>query len=450
MAITPTIVLPSPAIITTGEPTQIGLNIVNSEASAVTINGIEMFDANGIFVIGEFSPAVQVRYDTYTSGSTSGPGYVGTPVTASVPDWGSGLSQSNIVYYPGNVSGSTWSIVSTSGSYGGGSGSLAAKPNWVVLPANSTGSFSVGAVSNLFTDVSGSALVNSAVGNIQVRITANNSASYITGSGTNSLYLVSKVIKGAALTPVGVPNIVTRNIFGQSPIYVAPVGQGGSVGGFNAPVQTSLVFQDDTSLDISTWDIRNDYTSSNPAAISIVRSGSYTSTSPLTTLTNSVGSIYGGQNTQITAVSGGAGAMTFLFAGNDSVTVATSSISNRLGATLTGSMTMGVRDAYPIAVDVFPALSGMVSGSTLNLTSRFLYNNGVLGGALPEGAGGFQPTYSVLQGSDLVSVNATTGVVTALVNAVGTAIIQSSVAYNNTISAGGTILGYATISTIQR
>ena len=395
MAITPSIVLPSPAIITTGVPTQIGLTIANTEASAITIAGIEMYDKNGIFVVGDFAPALPVRYDTYTAGNTSAPFPVGTPVLAQVPSWGTAdqstktalvsypagaaPTQSNLTYPVSSLTGYTWSITTTSGSYSGGSASSTGTPNWVTIPAGATATLSVGAISQLLSAESGSALANFMVGNIQARIQISGTAAPIDTTGTNSLYLVGKTIKNIEVSPISIRGVVPSNTWGRPPAFYPPLWAGGSANGFDAALQTNLVFIDDTTLDISNWDIRNNYSSTAAGTIAVVANGSYGSTTPNTAITSSNGAIVGGQNTQLLK---GAGALTFTFPNTNTFAVSNATLSNAIGAGLTGSCVVGLTDRVAIGLYVFPPLaqSRYVSGTPNQVvpSAQWIVNDGTL------------------------------------------------------------------------
>jgi hypothetical protein len=377
MAITPSIILPSPAFIQTGQAAQVGLTIANTEATSIRISGIDLLDTNGIFVAGDAIPGVPVRYDIYASGSTTGSSIpIGTPVIASVPAWGT-ATQSNIIYYPGNVSGSTWSIASNSGSYGGGSGS-AAQPNWVEIPAGSTGYFTFGVSSNLSSDLSGSALASFYVGNIQAKIQVSGSSVPLSTTGTNSLYLITGKVKGVELAPISSPSLIVKNTFARNSAYLPPVWAAGTSAGFDVATQTTLTLEDNRKIDITYWNIQNNFTSSAPSTISVVQSGAYTSTPVNSALTNSVGAIYGGQNTQL---SGGAGALTLAgLNGTAGLVIDSATISNRLAAGLTGSMTIGLTNKVPLYSYLVPVSSqynyktGIISAQTLR--TFVVFNDG--------------------------------------------------------------------------
>ena len=380
MAITPTIILPSPAIRTSGEACVIGLTIANTEAVSITVSGIELTDTTGVFTVGELSACSPDLFTQYTFGSA---------VLNPIPAWGTGdqslklypggVGAGNLVYPPGNVPVTGEVKTSTAGTYGGGSGPFATQPNFVVIPAGTTAFFTADAISNVFSDVAGSAAATFFAGSIQARISVEGIASTINTSGANTLYVVSKVIKGIQVAPLNQQYYLTRNEFGRNPLY----------SNFDVPSETALVFVDDTTLDITTWDIRNNYTASG-GNITVVNTGPYTSAMPaaISGVSNAtpsfpVGSIPPGGWKGTTFI-GGAGAMSISawpLSGSDGSTIVTV-IGNNIGGGFTSTMAMYIRNEFPIGVEIIPSGNQLIyqtvalGRNTVNLQTFIIWNDG--------------------------------------------------------------------------
>ena len=418
MAITPLIQLPNPAETVIGVPITVGLLIENSETSSVTVTGIQVYDVNGVFQVGDFGAALPARFQIVSGGS---------PVTSSVPAWGTG-TQSNITYYVGNISGSSLQTIQTSGSYGGANENFTPVSSSVIIPAGATGSFQVGLVSYNNIDF---ATENNGrqEGDIQARVSVEGYSTPIYSDLTqnNFISLDYKTIVGVKAFLAGGPSVIVGSQFKRPEQYV----------NFDLYAQAQAIFNDGT-----TWDIPLDvagqlgtWSSSAPSVASILDTGLWTSTTSSYALTNSVGSVIAGQNTRI---SGGAGAITMgAFSANPLATSYTT-ISYEVGPGITGSFVLGKRTANLVSFDVFPNVVSMVSGNIVKLQAVSTLDNGlvvVLNDDPPYAPG--QPTWA---SSDTTALPIdVSGSVTGAVNTQTTALITAS-------GAGGLFQGTAVVT----
>lgn len=404
MAITGEVVLSNTTVSGTQEVPLV-VKVYNDDAvNEVTLTGITLTTPNqSIVALGEI-PAFSTAYFQTSSG--------GTAVTSSIPKWGTGeqasktISNADLYYWVGNVSGSSLGVVNYDGN--------------LVLPANSTSSF-VAAVTPLNAPFLPEPVITAEIGAL-IQISGTTQPVVAT---TDTLNITSKPVARIACQLVGVPAVVTKNEFSRPPNY----------SNFDAIVSTTIVYTDGTEIVINPQDnfpIVNDYTSSDPSVVSVVQNGAFTSTTSSLQLTNSVGEVYGGQNTQLIA---GAGAITFTFANNDDPTLISAVISNRIGPNATGSVEINLRDVYPVAIQVQPQLVSMVSGTISQLQAFYLLNDGKIIEAVSPAP---VPTWSS-SNSTLVAV-AANGTITGSVDTQGQVLITATNASANVAGTCGVTL----------
>lgn len=178
----------------------------------------------------------------------------------------------------------------------------------------------------------------------------------VVNATTETAYITSKPVERIACQ-VNAPAVVYKTQFARPQEY----------SNFDAIVSTTIVYKDGTEilLDASnTAGIVSDFTSSDPSRVSVVQSGSFRSTTPSTTLTNSVGTIYPAQDTQLI---GGAGAVSFTFPTNFSPQIEYATISNRIGPGATGSVQIGLAEFQVLGTFISPSQLSIQSGSIVDL-----------------------------------------------------------------------------------
>lgn len=111
----------------------------------------------------------------------------------------------------------------------------------------------------------------------------------------------------------------------------------------------------------------NNYSSSNTAIATVVQKGAYSATTSSYALTNSVGSVLGGQETQLI---GGGGAVKFV-GGTGVVT-----ITNALFPGVTGSCKILVQSSNPVSLTVFPARANLTTGTNVQAQAILVYADG--------------------------------------------------------------------------
>lgn len=412
MAITTSIVLPSPAEAYSGIPIPLGVEVRNSEASAITITGIQLYDRNGVLVVGDFSQALPAKFQIISGG---------TAVTSSVPNWGAGdqstktISNSPLVYWVGNVSGSSLQTITTSGSFGGNNINFTPVSASVVIPAGATGSFQVAALTQVGFEAQPQ--LGTFVADLQAKVSVSGSAKTYDSSGANNVDCYNKIVRNVVCSLVGYPLIIDQSAFTRSLAF----------SNFDAQVNTSVYFTDNTQLVIpSSWPI-NDYTSSDPAVVSVVQNGAYSATTG-SQYSSSSGYQVNPYQTQLIA---GAGAVTFTgFPSNfDPVTINSAVISNRLAPNLTGSVTIGLREFSVVDFYIQPNLVSIMSGtlatpsrmSTIDLDAVYVLSNGQVRTADEIG---FQPTWAS-SNSTILPINVS-GTITASVNTQANVLITAT------------------------
>jgi hypothetical protein len=132
---------------------------------------------------------------------------------------------------------------------------------------------------------------------------------------TETLTILSKPVERVSLSIVGSP-IIANSVGFARPIAFSD---------FDASIQTNIVYKDGSQITLDPNLPIHDFTSSHPARVAVVQSGSFG------VATGSVG------NPQATA---GAGALTFTFPNSSTPVFAV--IENRLSPNVTGSITIGV------------------------------------------------------------------------------------------------------------
>jgi len=409
MAIIPSMVLPNPPAVSSEQSFTIGLTIENSEADAITINGIHFWDENNILTLGDFSPCLPIKFQVVSGG---------TPVTSSVPAWGT-ATQSDVVYYVGNISGSTLQTIQTSGSYGGDNKNFTPVSSSVIIPAGATGSYQVSArAPNTNRGTQNAINFGQQTANVKGRITINNEVRYYDLGNNNIFVFPTDGIIGAELemTPAPPANFV---------ISAQGFARPENFDNFDAVFSTNLILSNGEKLPLPPWlPTRNNYTSSDPSVISVVAEGAFGATTPSTTLTNSVGSIYGGQNTKLTA---GGGAATFTFpVGSQPNSINYATISNEIAAGLTASLTIGLQETALASIQVVPNFLSIQSGSIVPTKTFYTLTDGTIyqadGNQIPY------PTFVSSQ-PNAVAVNASgsiTGSVDAQANVLITATLGST------------------------
>jgi hypothetical protein len=373
MALNISITQPNPAVITPNQPYRFSFTIENGGASPVTLTGISVIDKYGLSTIGSFGPTYPADYQVVSGGS---------PVTSSIPAWGT-ATQSNTTYYVGNISGSSLQRFQTSGSYGGNNVVLnTPASSSVIIPAGATGSYVGSAVvpfTTPFTDFQADLKTL-----LQVQVFEEGVVQPTTQDAPSDLFFIPALPVAATLSLVDQPlQVITRPPYARNPIYAD----------FDVALQTSVLLSDGTNwiLPVNNSPFNN-FTSSDPSVISVVNTGPYVSTTPSTSLTNSVGSIYGGQFTQL---SGGAGACSFDWANvPDSPQGVTTTISNELAAGLTASIDITLAQYQVVGLEVVPNLLSIQSGSGGNTYDLEAYYITAQGGRFSATEVGQQPNWS--------------------------------------------------------
>lgn len=113
----------------------------------------------------------------------------------------------------------------------------------------------------------------------------------------------------------------------------------------------------------------NNYSSSNTGIATVVQKGAFTSTTSSYALTNSVGSVYGGQETQLV---GGGGAVKFV--GGTGVV----EITNAIQPGITGSVKILVQNSNPVSLSVFPPVTNLGTGTNLQMKALLTYADGTV------------------------------------------------------------------------
>lgn len=401
----------SPNLIYAQQPYRFSFTIANSDASPATITGISVIDKKGNSTIASFGPTYPADYQVVSGGS---------PVTSSIPAWGT-ATQSNTTYYVGNISGSSLQRFQTSGSYGGNNVVLnTPASSSVIIPAGATGSYVGFAVVPFTYDLTDYTTLTT---RLQVQVFQAGVVQPTKQDAAEDLFIVPAVIEGATLSLVDQPQqTITKPPYARNPIYA----------NFDAMLQTTLQLSNGVNWIVpADFSPLNNYTSSDTGLISVVNNGPYVSTKPNSTLTNSVGSIYGGQFTQL---SGGAGACTFLWQNvSDSPFGDTITISNEIGAGLTASLPITLAQYQLVGLEVVPSLLSIQSGSRVDLEAYIIAANGTRFSATEVGQ---QPNWSSsnstavpvsvsgsITGSQNVQANVT---ITAEFTAVGSGVIGSA------------------------
>ncbi len=179
--------LTAPQVAISNQPERFTLTIENAGVSAAVIDGISVIDKRDLLVVGDFSPSLPAKFQIVSGGS---------PVTSSVPAWGS-ATQSDITYYVGNVSGSSLQLITTSGSYGGdNTNSLIPVSSSVIIPAGATGSYVGSFVGTIVQDFSE---VTPIKGRLQARINVSGNVNQQIVDAGNDTFLVPTEIIGVDL-----------------------------------------------------------------------------------------------------------------------------------------------------------------------------------------------------------------------------------------------------------
>lgn len=344
----------SPNIVYAQQPYRFSFTIANSNASAVSITGISVIDKNGNSTIASFGPTYPADYQVVSGGS---------PVTSSIPAWGT-ATQSNTTYYVGNISGSSLQRFQTSGSYGGNNVVLnTPASSSVIIPAGATGSYVGFAVVPFTYDLTDYTTLTT---RLQVQVFQAGVVQPTKQDAAENLFIVPALIEGATLSLVEQPlQTITKPPYARNPIYAD----------FDVGLQTTLQLSNGINWIVpADFSPLNNYTSSDPSVISVINNGPYVSTTPNSTLTNSVGSIYGGQFTQL---SGGAGACSFDWANvPDAPQGITTTISNEIANGLTASIDITLAQYQVIGLEIVPNLLSIQSGSTADLEAYYFTANG--------------------------------------------------------------------------
>lgn len=417
MALNISITQPNPPFITPQQEFQFSFTIENDGAASVLITGIDVIDTKGLVTISSFGPAAPSKYQIADGG---------TQVTSSVPAWGT-ATQSQVEYYVGNVSGSTLQTIATSGSFSGKN-----TASWVNLPAGATGSYVGVAITNVVPDLTDISVPRA---RLQVQVFKDGVVQPQKQNAPSDLFLIPADIVSAQLSLVGEPqSVITKPPYERNPLYAD----------FDVAVQTTFLLTNGMNW-ISPPDAGplNNYTSSDPSVISVVNNGPYLSSAPSTTLTNSVGSIYGGQTTFI---SGGAGACSFTWANvPDSPTGVTTTISNEIAAGLTASLDIRLAQYEVIGLEIVPNLLSIQSASagippaTYDLEAYYFTAQGNRFSATEVGQ---QPTWSS-SNSTAVPVSVS-GTLTASVNTQQNVTITAQLTQlgSNVVGSANVILNY--------
>jgi len=333
--------LTAPQFVFSNQPDRFTLTIENDDTASVYIEGISVVDKRDLLVVGDFSPSLPAKFQIVSGGS---------PVTSSVPAWGT-ATQSDITYYVGNVSGSSLQLITTSGSYGGkNTNSLIPVSSSVIIPAGATGSYVgsfVGTVVQNLTEV------DPIKGRLQARINVSGNVNQLIQDATTDTFLIPTDIEGVQLV-VNSPSVVYKSQWGRPQEYL----------GFDAIVSTVLKLSNGVLWQVpAAADGFNNYTSSNPAAISVINTGPFSST------TGSAFSSSSGiqVNTSATQLSGGAGAISFTFTNIGDPTIAYTTISNELTPSITASLQIGLAEFQVLGTFISPNQVSIQSGSIVDL-----------------------------------------------------------------------------------
>jgi hypothetical protein len=341
--------LSAPQFVIANQPDRFTLTIENDDTASVYIEGISVIDKLNLLVVGDFSPSLPAKFQIVSGGS---------PVTSSVPAWGS-ATQSDITYYVGNVSGSSLQLITTSGSYGGdNTNSLIPVSSSVIIPAGATGSYVGSFVGTIVQDFSE---VTPIKGRLQARINVSGNVNQQIVDAGNDTFLVPTDIIGVDLV-VNSPAVVYKTQWGRPQQYL----------NFDAIVSTNLILSNGVIWQVpATEDSLNNYTSSNPAVISVVNTGPFSST------TGSAFSSSSGieVNTSATQLSGGAGAISFTFPSNFDPTITYTTISNELSPSVTGSITIGLAEFQILNAFISPNPVSIQSGSIVDLDAYVIIDS---------------------------------------------------------------------------
>ena len=428
MAISVSLAL-DPGIILVGQAKRAQVTVSNTEGFDIDILGIDIQDNLRSLTCGDLIPGLPVTFDVNT---------FTTPIVSQVPAWGTALQSSktitgvDLTYPVANFATVTQTITNDKGSYSGGS----ATPNIVRIPTGTSMTSFVNIISS-GVGILQTALAVTLTTTVQALVSSTGAALTPAIASPVSTVISTTPVRKIQLSSLGGPSLLVKNVWARPPEY----------NNFDLALQTLLEFTNDTTLNVT--GLPGHVFSSDNANWTVVPSIVYSATTPaaIPSIANAtpsfpVGSIPPGGwlGTQLL---GGAGACTTAASTNS---ILSSTITDLFLGAYTSTIVISHVNRVVVGLSCTPVLTGLTGvGNSVDLLTRFLYNDGSFSASL-EGSG-TPPTYAIIgANTGLVSVNATTGIVTQNIAGPSSVTISSTVTYNDGTGARP-IVAYAIVQT---